>query len=134
MAGSLLGIGEESRGLDDQLDPEIAPRNLGRVALGEDLDGPTVDNDVAVGGFDGTGIASVVGVVLEEVGVGLGVREIVDGYDFELVGMSLEYGAGDLPSDPAEAVNADPGGHSVPPIMANRTLARSVLGYCCSPD
>ena len=94
VAGGLLGVCEEARGLDDQLDPEVAPRNLGGVPLGKDLDGPTVDNDVAVGSFDGTRIPAVVCVVLEEVGVGLGVREIVDGYDFELVRMSLEYGSG----------------------------------------
>ena len=34
----LVGVGEEAGRLDDDVDAEVAPRQLGRVALGERLD------------------------------------------------------------------------------------------------
>ena len=43
------GLGEEAGGLDDDVDAEIAPRQAGRVALGEDPDRLAADPDAVVG-------------------------------------------------------------------------------------
>ena len=49
--GGLVPVDEESGGLDDDVGPDLTPGNLGRVRLGEDLNGPPCDLEVlAVGG------------------------------------------------------------------------------------
>ena len=55
---------------------------------------------------------AVVAVVLQQVGVGLGVGEIVEGDDFDLaVGVALLDGAEGDAADAAEAVDADANCH-----------------------
>ena len=48
----LRGIGEDAGALEDDVDAEVAPRQVGRVALGEDLDLAAVDDDRRVAGSD----------------------------------------------------------------------------------
>ena len=48
----LLGVGEDAGRLEDDVDPEVAPRQRRRVLLGEDLDLAAVDDDRAVAGLD----------------------------------------------------------------------------------
>ena len=45
---AFVGLGEEAGGLDDDVDAEVAPRQVGRVALGEHLDGLAADGDRVV--------------------------------------------------------------------------------------
>ena len=52
------GTGTDSR-LDDVLDALPAPRNVRGVPLGEDADGPAVDDELAILGFDSTLEAAV---------------------------------------------------------------------------
>ena len=49
---------------------------------------PSMTQGVLLGGHR-AGVDAVAGVVLEEVGVGLGVREVVDGDDLQLVRVPL---------------------------------------------
>ena len=51
-------------------------------------------------------------VVLEQVGQGLVVRQVVDGDNLD-VGALLEGGTEEVAADPAEAVNTNAGGHFV---------------------
>src|SRR5690349_13274074 len=70
--------GEETGALHDEVDAERFPRQLGGVALRHDLDAVVVDDDaVAVHAHRGRE-APVRGVVLQQVGVGLGVAQVVD--------------------------------------------------------
>ena len=46
------GLGEEAGRLDDDVDAEVAPRQVRRVALGEDLDLLAADGDAVVGERD----------------------------------------------------------------------------------
>ena len=64
------GLGEEAGGLDDDVDAELAPGQVGGIALGEDLDDVAVDDDVAVLDLNGFGQAAADGVVLEAGGRG----------------------------------------------------------------
>mmetsp|Transcript_1181 Transcript_1181/g.2551 ORF Transcript_1181/g.2551 Transcript_1181/m.2551 type:complete len:303 (+) Transcript_1181:346-1254(+) len=108
----LLGGGEDSRGLDDVVGAGVAPGDLGRVHLAEDLDGLAVDGDglglLVVG--DGLAAATVDGVVLVHV---LHVihrdERIVDGDDVHvgLVRRRAHHQASDAP----EAVDSDIDGH-----------------------
>jgi len=51
--GSSLGaVREESGGLDDHIYPKVCPRQFGRVALGENLDGVAVHHDAIIADTD----------------------------------------------------------------------------------
>ena len=53
VGGGLVAIGEETGRLDDQIDAQFLPRQLGRVALAEDANLAVAHLDAVVGGFDG---------------------------------------------------------------------------------
>ena len=67
-------VGEQARALDDDFHPLVVPGDLGGVAVGEAPDGLAVDDEPVFPLGDGALEAPVVGVVLEEVGVGLDVE------------------------------------------------------------
>ena len=90
MAGSGLEVlrrqrmGREDAGrLDDDIHVEVAPRQVRRIALGEDLETVPVDVQFAVDDLDGAVERPVNGVVLEEVRQCVRVREIVHTHDVE---------------------------------------------------
>ena len=85
VGGRLVPVGEDAGGLDDDVDAEIAPRELLRVALGEDLDGVAVDVDAArPTALTSLGSCPMDGVVLQEVGDGVDRAEVVDGDDVDV--------------------------------------------------
>ena len=51
-ASGLVGVGEDAGRLEDDVDAEIAPRQRGRVLLGQDPDLAAVDDDRAVARLD----------------------------------------------------------------------------------
>ena len=101
---------EEAGRLDDDVDAQLAPRQVRGVALRERLDRLAVDDDVVVvvvdGGVETTGDR----VVLEQVRERLVVGEVVHGDDLE-VGALGEGGTEVVAADAAEAVDADLYGH-----------------------
>ena len=110
MGLGLLAVGEETGGLDDDLDAQVAPGQLGGVAVGEDLDVLAVDDDAVVIVGDFTVETAEDGVVLEQVSEGLVVRQVVDRHDLE-VRLLLEGGAEEVAADTTEAVDTNAGGH-----------------------
>ena len=90
--------------------PEVAPRQVRRVALGEDLDLAAVDDDRRVPGLHLAVVRAVRGVPLEQQGVHLRVDEVVHGDDLHVRG-ALDERLERLASDAAEAVDPDTGGH-----------------------
>ena len=106
----LRGVGEEAGALEHDVDAQVAPRQVGRVALGEDLDLAAVDDDRRVAGPDVARIGAVGRVALEQERVHLGVDQVVDGDDLDVRG-ALDERLERLATDPAEAVDADAGGH-----------------------
>ena len=101
----LGGVGEEAGGLDDDLGAYAGPVELGRVALGEDLDFFAVDGDEVLTVADFVLEVSENGVVLEQVGQGGRGGEVVYGYEFDF--RIVEGGAEDVASDAAEAVDTN---------------------------
>jgi hypothetical protein len=65
--GSSLALGEEAGGLDDDVDAEVAPRQVGRITLGQDLEQLAVDQDALVGHLDRSGVRAQDRVVLQQV-------------------------------------------------------------------
>ena len=109
VAGCFFGVGEEAGRFDDDFDAGVVPGDFGRVAFGEHDDFLTVDDQGSVSDFDFAVVASVCGVVFEEVCLLFGVGEVVDRDYLQLVGMTLADGSEDLPSDSAEAVDTNLG-------------------------
>ena len=52
VVGGGVALGEEAGGLDDDVDAEVAPRQVLRVALAEHAQLVAVDADAALGGLD----------------------------------------------------------------------------------
>ena len=106
----LGGIGEEAGGLDDDVNPQLAPGKVRRILLGECLDLLATDLDgvIVVGDFFGE--ASEDGVVLQEMGKGLVVSEVVDGNHLE-ISAGCDERAEVIASNAAEAVDSNLDGH-----------------------
>ena len=118
----LLGLGEEARGLDDQLHTHAAPGDGGRVLLGEDTHVLAVDHQIAAARFHGAGEAPVAGVVLQQVGVSRHVRDIVDGHHLKIVGVALQNGLEGLAPNPAKPIDSYLYSHFVLLPTAGRRL------------
>ena len=107
MLARLVLAREQPGALEYDVDSELAPRQLRRVPLGEHRDPVAVDHEFIAVDLDLPGEPTVRGVVPGEVGIGLGIAEIVDRDDPDLVGTSaLVEGAEDVPSDASETVDA----------------------------
>ena len=114
MRPRLRGIGEDAGALEDDVDAEVAPRQGGRVALGQDLDLAAVDDDRRVAGTDVARVGAIGRVVLEQERVHLRVDQVVDGHDLHVRG-TLDERLERLSTDPAEAVDTDACGHGAGP-------------------
>ena len=99
---------KQPRALEDHVDAELSPRQLGGVAFGEDLHAIAVDDDVAAVDFDRAVELAVSRVVARKVGIRLRVAEVIQCDDVELVSASiLVDGTHDVASDAPVAVDAD---------------------------
>ena len=110
MSLGLLTVGEEAGGLNDNLNTELAPRQVGGVTLSEHLDVLAVNDDTLVVVGDLTLEAARDRVVLQQVSEGLVVGQVVHGDDLDVRAL-LEGGAEEVTADAAEAVDANAGGH-----------------------
>ena len=113
----LGGVGEEAGALHDDLHVLAAPRDRPRILLGEDLDLPAVDDQVVALVADLPLEGAVVGVELEEVGVGLRVGEVVerDHLHVAVEAVLLVDGAVGEAADAAETIDANADGHGESP-------------------
>ena len=118
----VLGLGEAAGRLDDDVDAELAPGEVGGVALFEDLDGLAADGDRVVVVRDVVAQRAADGVVLEQVGEGLVVGEVVHRHDFEVRALR-ESRAKVVASDAAEAVDSDLDSHGISPECVVRECA-----------
>ncbi len=110
MRRRLVARREQSGGFDHHLHPQLAPRQLGRIAFREHLERLAVDHDVAALDLDLMPEPAVDRVVLEQMGERGSVGDIVDRDDFEV--LFAQRRAKEHPADPAEAVDPDPDRHS----------------------
>ena len=95
--------------------PTPAQSMLGRVALLEDANGLAVHDDRGLVVGDLTGEAAQDRVVLEQVGEGLVVHEVVGGHDLD-VGSGRHDGAEEVAADAAKAVDTNANGHCCAPL------------------
>ena len=106
----ILGLGEAAGGLDDDVDAQLAPRQVGRVALFEDVDRLAVDDDLVAVELDGRVETARDRVVLQKVRERLVVGEVVDGDDLEVAALG-QSGAEEVTTNATEPVDSDLYGH-----------------------
>ena len=118
----LVGIGEQAGGLDDDVDAQLAPRQVSRLALGQDLHLDAVGIKTVFGNRHLVECTAVDGVVLQQVCHGRLVAQVVDGDDLEL-GI-LRHSAEDQTADTAKSVNAHLCSHTYPfhRMLSNRRV------------
>ena len=121
-----LAVGEEAGRLEHDVDAEVAPRQRGRVALGEHLHLLAAGADDAVAELDLARERPEHRVVPQEVGHRLRVAEVVDRDDLD-VRAELLLRAEEVAADPAEAVDADPGCHAVSRLRRQGAFAPSLV-------
>jgi len=107
---SIVTLGEQAGRLDHHLDPEIAPRQLGGIALREHFDLAPIDRDRPLGGLDPAREAPEGRVELEQMRKGVRVRDVVDGDEVEVC-PRLVRGPEQIAPDAAEPVDPHPDCH-----------------------
>ena len=108
----LVGIGEEARGLDNQVYADFAPRDVQRVAVAEHANLMAIDNDEIALDLDLVVNTAMDGIVLQKMGVSLGAARIVDSDDVEC--RILLHRAENKSADTTEAVDTNLGCHVAP--------------------
>ena len=101
---------EEPGRLEHDVDPELAPRQLRRVSLGEHLHLLATRADHAFADRDVARKRPQDRVVLQEMSHRGGVTQVVDGDDLH-VGAERLLGPEEVPPDPPEAVDANANRH-----------------------
>ena len=101
--GLLLGQ-EQTGGLHHVLSLQLAPGDVGGVALGKDGNALAVDNDGVLGGLHGAGELTMHGIILQHVSQIIGGAQIIDAHDLDL-GV-IHAGAEDHAADTAKTIDA----------------------------
>ncbi len=121
-----VGAGREpSGGFEHDVDAELAPRESGRIALGQNFHLVAVDDELPLAVLDVAIEASVDRIVLEEVGESLRVGEIVHRDEVEVSDARLLSSAEDLAADAAEAIDSDANCHLRFPVQGASPAARA---------
>ncbi len=108
----LLHAAEHPGRLDDDVHAQVLPRQSGRVALGVHREFVPVDNQLAVLDLNRAAEASVVAVVLQQVGVDVEGREVIDRHHVNAFHLALHHRPQGEAADPAKAVNRHFQGHA----------------------
>src|SRR5512138_839188 len=103
-------LGELARGFDDDGDAEVLPGKKADLFHGQDLDLAAADHDRVLARVDVLLEGAQYGVVLEQVGQGLGVGDVVDGHIFD--GRVVPGRPQHVPADAAETVYTDSDSHT----------------------
>ena len=109
--------------------PRSPQGELGRVALGKHPHLGAVDEDVVVVRLDCARVAAEDRVVVEQVGQGRRVGDVVDRDDLE-VGLPLRGRAEDVPSDAAEPVDPHAYAHPAPFLAVENERQSTRLPAC----
>jgi hypothetical protein len=112
--GGLFLGGEEAGALENDVDVQVLPRQLRRVALRDHADAVAVHHHVVAVDLHRPGKLAVHRVVAREVGIRLGRAEVVQRHDREVVRLAaLVMRAEDVAADAAVAIDGDADGHVV---------------------
>ena len=121
--GRVVALGEEAGRFEDDVDAEVLPGQLGRVAHREHLELVAVDRDGVFSRFDLRVQVAEHRVVLEQVRQRRRVGEIVHRDEIDV--LVAERGAHDVAADAAEAIDANLHSHRTVTSRRRRRPARS---------
>ncbi len=107
--------GEDAGAFDHDLDAQAAPRDVGRVGFLERLDLLPVDNQGILCHLNLAIETAIVRVVLEQVGHGWQVTNIVECNHFQLLRVVIAHGLQDLPSNATKTIDTYFRCHNEPP-------------------
>src|SRR5205814_996592 len=106
-----IALGEDAGAFECDVDPQLPPRQPGRIALGRDADLAATGIHPVLARGDLAAKAAVHTVVAQQVRIGLDRPEIVDANDFELFVGMLQGRAHYQSTDAAKAVDRNPYRH-----------------------
>ena len=103
----LVGVGEDPGGFDHHLHPQIGPADGCRVSLGQNPDSAAIHHQRTV--FDPYRALKgpIGGIVLQQMSIGFGGKQIIDGRHLDGIRVPLQYCPQDLSSNSAKPVDAD---------------------------
>jgi len=114
----LFGRGEETGALHDHVNPEFAPGQLGRVAVGQHANLVAVDDHVIAFHFHGAGEAAMRGVVARQVGVGVNRTQVVDRDDLHVFATAFIERTQHIAPDSSVPVDPDLDRHRLPSFLS----------------
>src|SRR5680860_735874 len=123
-------VGEEAGRLDDDVGAHLGPREVRRVALGEDREAALAsDGDLAFACDDVLAESAEDAVVLEQVREGLRVRQVVDAHHLD-VGATGQQGPVEVAADAAKAIDSNANSH----VLALLRLPKQHCLACLDRD
>src|SRR5688572_19252596 len=105
MSSCLTATGKEARGFDDNVHPQLAPRQPRWIFLAEHGDIPSIDLELAFANLDSSRKDSIGRVITKQVSVRMQVGHVVYGDDIELFFVTLEHRAQSETADPTESID-----------------------------
>ncbi len=125
-----LALGEDAGAFQRHIDLELAPGQVGGIALGQHRHRAAAEIDSGLGGPHPAGERPVDRIVFQQMRVGVDGAQIVDGDDLEILAVLLMDGPQDEAPDAPKAVDRDPCRHVVLPlltVLARRASAAEAL-------
>jgi len=117
-----LGIGEDTGGFNHNIHTQIGPVQVGGVFFSEDAHHVTIHHDVAIDHFHVAAIVAVSGVVLKQVGVLFGVKQVIDGDDFQIFRIAFHHCFEDKTANAAKTIDTNFDCHNKPPEKLENVL------------
>ena len=121
--GGVVAIGEQPGRLEDDVDAEVLPRQLRRIAQRQHLELVAVDRNAVAFGFDARFQVAEHRIVFEQVGERLRARQIVDRDEVDV--LVAERRPHDVAPDSTESIDADPDSHRSPPDIFQSRCPRT---------
>ena len=110
---SFFFSGEKAGAFEHHIHLQFFPGQLGRVALGADLDAVAIDHHGVAIHRHRAGKTSVCGVKARQMGIGLGIAQIVDGNDLDVMFCAtFIVRTQNIAADAAETIDGDTDGHA----------------------
>ncbi len=100
-------VGENTGAFEDDIDAVIFPRNRGRIALLVDVDFFAIHNQRVAFIADVEIRAAMDAVILHQMGIGLGIGQIVDRDEFDVGAARFIQGPGDKTTDATKTIDTN---------------------------
>jgi len=111
-----LGVGENAGGFNHNIHPQVLPGQVGGIFFRKDTDRVPVYHEVAANNFHRSRVNPKRGIILEQVGILFGIKQVVDCNHFQLIRIAFQQGFKDQPTNPTKTINTNFYCHFKPPF------------------